>query len=49
MSQVEKNLSRLIGQKVKQISVTATGERVFLIVSEKRTMTHSEINARFSL
>ena len=49
MSQVEKNLAKLIGHKVKQVGTTGTGERVFLIVDEKRTMTHSEINARFSL
>lgn len=49
MSQIEKVISKLIGHKVKQVGTTETGERLFLIVDEKRTMTHSEIEKRFSL
>jgi hypothetical protein len=49
MTTIEKMISKLIGQKVKEVGTTESGERKFLLVNEGRVMTHSELNYRFSL
>lgn len=49
MTQLEKILTKLTGHKIKQVGTTEAGERKFLVVDEKRVMTHSELNYRFSL
>lgn len=47
MSQLEKTLKKLTGKTIKQVGTSESGERLFSV--DGRVMTHSEINARFSL